>query len=209
MSRFAVFFLHGYGSTSQVMREFVGTHLVDLLPPECKRVFLDAPMDTPSGGKAWFDLEWYYPGLDLRLLPASISNRALKDFFQAIGQADIDITQKANELSISTDKICLFGFSQGAMVSLGLAARRRFAGVVSYAGAYLDIKNREPFATKNVMLVHGSKDEVVPVRSMHVIKEEIELRGVVPVIHEDLTSAHMISNNTLQPIADFIKKALL
>lgn len=67
---------------------------------------------------------------------------------------------------ITPDKLALVGFSQGTMMSLYVAPRRKeaFAGILGYSGALLGGEELPTQRSANppIMLVHGTHDDVVP-----------------------------------------------
>lgn len=204
MSESAIFFLHGYGANSGPMRDFVDNHLSSLLPTDCEKVFLDGFIELEPNSRAWFDLDWYYPGLDLNNLPPDIVTRVSEQFWDALDMGKKKIMEKSTRIGVPLDKVCLFGFSQGAMMALGLCSRMSLGGVISYAGVYLNVKEKDPLLTRKIMLVHGDQDDVVPFNFLGTVQSELRKRGVEPTIHADSGSGHSISDKALGPIAEFV-----
>ena len=66
-----------------------------------------------------------------------------------------------SENSISLEKTVLFGFSQGAAMSIDAGIKLNFGLIIACSG-YLHPKWRPPERIPNILLSHGLKDEVVP-----------------------------------------------
>ena len=77
------------------------------------------------------------------------------------------IDEVKEEYKLQADKIILCGFSQGCMISLqtGLKREDKINSVIGYSGKIIDIKHIENNikARPDILLMHGDKDEVVPV----------------------------------------------
>tara|TARA_B100001093_G_scaffold352435_1_gene336890 strand:- start:359 stop:796 length:438 start_codon:yes stop_codon:yes gene_type:complete len=79
------------------------------------------------------------------------------------------------EYMLSADKIILSGFSQGCMISLqtGLKREDKINSIIGYSGKIIDIKHIENNikSKPDIILMHGDKDEVVPVSFLLEAKE--------------------------------------
>ncbi len=82
---------------------------------------------------------------------------------------DAFITEALAERALAESELALVGFSQGTMMSLFVGPRRerQLAGIVGYSGRLIapelfgaEIRSRPP-----ILLVHGTDDPVVAVRS--------------------------------------------
>ena len=85
----------------------------------------------------------------------------------------IDEVKKFNELE--TGKIALTGFSQGCMISLqtGIKRKDRINSIIGYSGKIIstDHLSKNLISKPKVILMHGDKDEVVPISSLLEAKE--------------------------------------
>lgn len=156
-----VMFVHGYGADG---RDLLG--LADPLGPHLPDTAFAAPdAAEPCGmnpmGYQWAPIPWM-DGSD---------PKAAEEAFLA-SAADLDAAADAllREQGLPPDRLILFGFSQGTMVSLHAAPRRPepVAGVVGFSGRLLvperlprEIRSKPP-----VFLLHGDADDVVPHSSL-------------------------------------------
>ena len=149
----AIILLHGYGGDGQD---------ISMLSLSWRRHLPKTIFICPNGhekckinpsGYQWFDLS--------RDDPEYILNESKK----AETKLNEFISEIKNEYSLSNDKICLSGFSQGCMMSLniGLISDQRYSCVVGFSGKIInqeDLKLRKKVAT-NTLLIHGDSDQVV------------------------------------------------
>jgi phospholipase/carboxylesterase len=161
--------LHGYGSNGE---DLIG------LAPELARVlpdtlFLspDAPFPCEVGfGFQWFSLQNWSP---LSLLAGA--EKAAPPINQMIDQA-------LSDYNLPASKCALLGFSQGSMMSLYTAPRRKesLAGVLGYSGALVGGESliQNPHIQKPpIHLVHGDMDMVVPVAAYYHASESLKMAG--------------------------------
>ena len=85
------------------------------------------------------------------------------------------IDEVKTEYNILAEKIILCGFSQGCMISLqtGLKREDKINSIIGYSGKIIDTKHIENNikAKPDIILMHGDKDEVVPVSFLLEAKE--------------------------------------
>ena len=159
----AVILCHGYGGDGNDI-SILANYWKSYLP---KTVFIcpDAPEKcavSPSGFQ-WFDL--MNQTNDEILTKSLVAEIKLNKFIDEI---------KA-EYMLSADKIILSGFSQGCMISLqtGLKREDKINSIIGYSGKIIDIKHIENNikSKPDIILMHGDKDEVVPVSFLLEAKE--------------------------------------
>lgn len=170
--RAAVLMLHGVGSN--------GHDLLGLAPhwsttlPDVQFVSVDAPFrfDMAPMGFQWFSLA--------DMSPAAIYAGIL----QSAPILDRFIDELLDHLAIPEDRLALCGFSQGTMMALHIAIRRKgpLAGVLGYSGVFRPAAGylSEITATPPVMLVHGTDDEVIPYPALKASADAL-MAGGVPV----------------------------
>ncbi len=169
-----VVLLHGLGSD--------GNDLISLAPywqrllPHARFVSPHAPFpfDMAPMGRQWFSLQdWSAEAMEQG---ARIAAPSLQAFVQG----------EIQRLALTPADVALVGFSQGTMMSLFCAPRweQAIAGVVGYSGALLapgrlaaELRSRPP-----VILIHGERDDIVPISSMDTAIEaltdaQISVRG--------------------------------
>jgi phospholipase/carboxylesterase len=108
------------------------------------------------------------------------------------------------------EQVALVGFSQGTMMSLHVAPRRPdpVAGVVAFSGRLLspellvdEVQSRMP-----VLLVHGDRDDVVPVDSLPAAAEALQSAGFTEVFaHVMKGTAHGIAPDGLGVALAFLR----
>ncbi len=165
-----VVLLHGYGAD--------GRDLLGLAPywartlPHAEFVAPDAPFpcEMSPAGFQWFSFEDRSP--EMLLAGAEAAAGALDGFLDDLLSAR----------GLGDDRLALVGFSQGTMMALHVAPRRRHcgAGVVGFSGALLaphrlpqEVRSRPP-----VLLLHGDADTVVPFASLGAAVSGLEAAGI-------------------------------
>ena len=150
----AVILLHGYGGDGKD---------ISMLSLNWKRHMPNTVFICPNGhevcqinpsGFQWFDLTKDDP--DYILEQSIKAENKIQKFINEIKQ----------EFSLTNNKICLAGFSQGCMLSLnvGLITEEKFSCIVGFSGKIIDQNNLKG-RVKNfsdVLLIHGDADQVVP-----------------------------------------------
>lgn len=163
-ARQLVVFAHGYGADGNDLID-IGRAWQELLPdaafvsPHAPEPCAQAPV-----GRQWFGLTFRDP--DERWRGVNKAGPVLDHF--------IDAELKRHNLPPSA--LALVGFSQGTMMSLHVGLRRAVApaAIVGYSGMFVlpkddadpqtiagEIKSRPP-----TLLVHGDRDELIPVQAL-------------------------------------------
>ena len=154
----AIILCHGYGGDGKDI-SLLANYWKNYLP---KTIFIcpDAPEKcsvSPSGYQ-WFDLS--NQSDDQILTKSLVAEIKLNKF--------IDEVKEENNLSSS--KIGLVGFSQGCMISLqtGIKRKDQIKCILGYSGKIIDTEHLEKNINSkpNIILMHGDKDEVVPINSL-------------------------------------------
>lgn len=169
-ARALVILLHGLGSD--------GNDLIGLAPhwaallPHAAFVSPNAPFpcDMAPYGYQWFSLQDRTPA---RVLAGVQAAGPILDGF---------IDEQMALHGLAADKVALVGFSQGTMMSLHAAPRRKaaLAGVVGYSGRLIDdgALAREIASRPPTLLVHGTQDEIVPYQGLELSKAALETLDV-------------------------------
>lgn len=153
-----VVLLHGYGADGRDLID-LGRYWSPLLPDTA---FASPHAPEPCGmapvGRQWFALDLRDPHEYSR--GAAAAAPALDRFLDA----------ELGRLGLGADRLALVGFSQGTMMALEVGPRRAVApaGIVGYSGriAGLERLAAEVRARPPVLLVHGDRDEVIPVEAL-------------------------------------------
>ena len=168
----AIVLLHGYGGDGKD---------ISMLTLNWKRHLPNTIFICPNGhekctinpsGYQWFDLTKEDPSY---ILEESIkAENVIKKFIEEV----------KTEYNLSTQQICLSGFSQGCMMSLnvGLTSNEKFLCVVGFSGKIIDqinLKDRIKNST-DTLLIHGDVDQIVP--STHLLEaKDFLIRNNIPV----------------------------
>ena len=159
----AVILCHGYGGDGNDI-SILANYWKNFLP-DTMFVCPDAPevcKVNPSGFQ-WFDL---MDQTDDEILSKSlIAEKKLDNFIN-------EVTSR-NKLILND--IALVGFSQGCMISLQTALKKRdkIKCLIGYSGKILNIKhlNQNINSKPEIFLMHGDKDAVVPINFLLEAKE--------------------------------------
>lgn len=198
-----VVFLHGYGAD--------GADLISLgetLAPHLPDTVFHAP-DAPEPcrvnpmGRQWFPIPWI-DGSSLEEAEASMG-RAVA------GLSDWLSTTIAAE-GVEDQRVILLGFSQGSMMALHHAPRRvpALGGVVGFSGKLL-VPERlagEAVTRLPVLLVHGDRDDVVPVASLEEAAGALRAASFPVLTHISEGVGHGIAPDGLGMALGFIQEAL-
>jgi phospholipase/carboxylesterase len=198
-----VVFLHGYGADGA---DLLG--LADVLEPHLPGVAFAAP-DAPERcigggfGYQWFPIPW----LDG-------SPQAAADAGLAAASVDLNgfLDARLAEEGLTADRLVLVGFSQGAMMSLHVAPRRKdeVAGIVAISGRLLQPEKlaAEAVVKPPVLLIHGDQDAVVPFADMAKAADALVAAGFVTYGHVMKGTGHGIAPDGLSMALQFIRDRL-
>ena len=203
-TRSAVVFLHGYGANGADLlglADPVADHLPDTL-----FVAPDAPENCAGSpfGYQWFPIPW---------IDGSSEEESSRGMQQAVEDLNAFLDALMVDEDLLPEQVCLFGFSQGTMMSLHVAPRREdpVAGIVAFSGRLLEpellvdeVQSRMP-----ILLVHGDQDDVVPVQSLPQAAEALQNAGFSDVYaHVMKGTAHGIAPDGLSVALAFIRDQL-
>jgi len=198
-ARQLVVFLHGYGADGNDLIG-LGREWARALP---HAAFVSPHAPEPCGmspmGRQWFSLTFREAGeLERGIKHAAPSLNAF-----------IDAELKKHNLGPRS--LALVGFSQGAMLALGIGLTRKPApaAIVGYSGALANAEALpiEPDAAPAILLVHGDMDEVIPVDAMHIAREQLAQAGLAVEWHLAEGIGHGIDAQGLQLGGAFLKQA--
>ncbi len=198
-----VVFLHGYGADGADLlglAEPLSQHLPDtvFLAPDAPERSTVNPM-----GYQWFPLPW---------LDGSDPAEAEAGFQSAARDLDAYLDHVLEAEGIGSDRLVLFGFSQGTMMALHVALRRAepVAALVGFSGRLMwpetledEIRARPP-----VLLVHGDQDEMVPPASLPEAAQALQDQGLDVYAHVMKGTGHGIAPDGLSVALAFIRERL-
>ena len=189
----AVIFLHGYGADGADLLglgEVLADHMPDtaFYAPNAPERSTMNPM-----GYQWFPI----PRMD-----GSTEAQREASMQVSIGLVNDFLDQVLEETGVPAGKLALVGFSQGTMMSLHIAPRRKdqLACVVGFSGLILaPEKLAAEIVTKPpVLLAHGDADPVVPFENMGIAAEALSEAGIEVRTLTCPGTPHSISQQGLQ-----------
>ena len=165
-----IILLHGYGSNEMDLLSFG-----DELPSNYFVVSAQAPISIPWGGFAWFNLD--FSGIEkiVDLEQAEQSRLQVIEFINYI----------KSSYEVDDSNILLLGFSQGAMLSQGVALTqpKLLRGTIALSGFIMEeaikpnMASAEDIKKLDFFIGHGSVDDVVPVEQDRKSKLFLETIG--------------------------------
>ncbi len=198
-----VVFLHGYGADG---RDLLG--LADPLSPHMPETAFVAP-DAPDPctnnpmGFQWSPIPW---------LDGSSEEQASSAMQSSIADVQAMLDELLAEHDLSPDRLVLFGFSQGCMISLHAAPRRPspIGGVVGMSGRLLmpERLEEETVSKPPILLVHGDADDVVPFASMQEAGQALTGAGFEVYAHVMQGTGHGIAPDGLSVALAFMRDKL-
>lgn len=199
-ARAAVVLLHGLGADGEDLIGLADSWAGAL--PECRFLSPHAPerCDMAPMGRQWFSIR-------------DRSEAALRAGVERAAPAlDAFIDGALDADGLGDDRLVLVGFSQGTMMALHVALRRRRApaGVLGYSGRLIDAGRLadEAVAHPPVMLIHGDADDMVPIAALHEAVAALGAAGVSAQWHVSGGVGHGIAPDGLAIGARFLRDCL-
>lgn len=200
-TRSCVVFLHGYGANGADLlglADPLGEHLPDTLfvAPDAPEACAGAPF-----GFQWFPIPW---------IDGSSEEEAAAGMMRAVDDLNAFLDALMVDEDLLPEQVCLFGFSQGTMMSLHVGPRREdaVAGIVGFSGRLLqpELLADEVQSMPPILLLHGDMDDVVPVDSLPAAAEALQGAGFEEVYaHIMKGTAHGIAPDGLSVALAFIR----
>lgn len=190
-----VILLHGYGSDGN---DLFG--LVPLLAPHLPNTHFISPnapfpCEMSPSGYQWYSLRDWSP------------SSLLKGAEEAAPHLHHFANQQLELHGLKEHQLAWIGFSQGTMMSLHVALKRKeaCAGVVGFSGALVA---REIVSKPPVCLIHGDADMVVPFQAMAHAEEGLKQEGVSVTSLRRPGLGHGIDPDGLDAAVNFLKGKL-
>lgn len=203
-TRSAVIFLHGYGANGRDLiglAEPLAEHMPDtlFLSPDAPEECIGSPM-----GLQWFPIPW---------IDGSSEEMARNGVLRAVDDLQSFLDGIMVDEDLLPEQVMLFGFSQGTMMALHAAPRREdpVAGIVAFSGRLLEpeLLADEAVSRPPVLLVHGDKDDVVPIQALPEAARALEAAGWAEVYaHVMKGTAHGIAPDGLGIALAFMRDRL-
>lgn len=198
-----VVFLHGYGADGNDLID-IGRAWQPLLPDTA---FVSPHAPEPCGqapvGRQWFGLTFRDP--DERWRGVNKAGPALQTF--------LDSELQRRQLPPSA--LALVGFSQGTMMSLHAGLRRPVppAAIVGYSGMFIMPNDGPPESVKDeivsrppVLLIHGDRDELIPVQALFHASSSLSALDVPVEWHISQGVGHGIDQEGLRHGGEFLAR---
>jgi phospholipase/carboxylesterase len=195
-----VVFLHGYGADGNDLMS-LGQHWRSLLP-NAAFASPHAPepcAGNPFGGRQWFDLTMSDP------------QERWRGVEKAGPSLNAYIDEQLAAYGLGDEALALVGFSQGTMMALHIGLRRpkKIAAIVGFSGMLVepsrlkaDIRSRPP-----VLLIHGDRDDVIPVQALQQARNALAEAGVPVETHTAAGLTHGIDGAGLDIAGRFLMNA--
>jgi phospholipase/carboxylesterase len=204
-ARQLVVFLHGYGADGNDLIE-IGSAWQSLLPqaafvsPHAPEPCAQAPV-----GRQWFPLT--SRSTEERWLGVNKACPALERFLEA----------ELKRRSLPPSALALVGFSQGTMMALHAGLRRPAApaAIVGYSGLFVVPENVDPDAFAKevrsrppVLLVHGDRDDLIPVQALFHASQALAALEIPVEWHISAGMGHGIDQEGLRHGGEFLASQL-
>ena len=198
-----IVFLHGYGADGADLLNLADSLKIHL--PNTIFMSPDAPNKSTMNP---FGYEWFpIPRLD----GSSLEN-AKKGRDEATKELNLFLNEIKENTGIPFERIFLFGFSQGCMMSLHLAPRKneKIAGVVGIAGMLMqpELLEKEAVQKPPILLVHGDEDDVVPYEELNIAEDTLVKANFEVYTLTSKGAGHSITEDGLRAALQFIKNIL-
>lgn len=196
----ALIFLHGLGAD--------GNDLIGLAPffrpafPDAVFIAPNAPFpcDMAPFGYQWFSLRDWTP------------ESMLKGAKEAAPVLDAFIDDAMQRYFLKESSVAIIGFSQGTMMALYTALRRKkpVAAIVGFSGALIgpELLKNEIISKPPICLVHGTADEIVPFAAMDMAATALSEAGVEIESHARPGLGHSIDEGGVEFAKDFISERI-
>jgi|TARA_B110000211_G_scaffold224927_1_gene276517 phospholipase/carboxylesterase len=154
----AVILCHGYGGDGKdisILANYWRAYL-----PNTVFICPDAPEEcaVSQTGFQWFDLT------------DTSSDQILAKSFVAEMKLNKLIDEVKNNYNLLANQIAIGGFSQGCMLSLqtGIKRKDQVRCILGYSGRIIDVDHlsKNINSKPNIFLLHGDKDQIVPINSL-------------------------------------------
>lgn len=183
--------LHGLGDSREGYRWLPKA----MAMPELNYLLVDAP-DPYGDGFSWYDIY----GLPA---PGILRSRGLL----------IELLDAQAARGFPTEKTCLFGFSQGCLMTIesGLRYPKALAALIGISGYVHEpaalLRERSPVANQQKLLVtHGTEDPLIPIGKVREQVRTLQREGVNIEWHE-FDKAHTIAGmEEIDMIRRFVTK---
>jgi len=198
-----IIFMHGVGSDGENLLP-IADFFVDVFP---NGLFIapNGPEDFMHSGPGyqWFQL---YDNHGQRLHRSQL----ISGVEHAAKTVSKYITELLKQHDLPFKDVILVGFSQGSMTAIQTAITmpQQVGAVVAFSGGLIkdefhtpEIRSKPP-----ICLIHGEKDDVVPIERSITSAEVFEKFGIPHELHKIAHLAHSIDINGINLAKEFLRK---
>lgn len=202
-SKALVVLLHGYGADGQDLAGLAHP-LGQVLPHAAFRApNAPEPCRVNPMGRQWFPIPWIDGASEAEMSTSFAAS--LEKLYRFLDAA-------MAEEGLSAEATALVGFSQGTMMSLYAGPRRPegVAGIVGFSGRLVggETLAAEAQAKPPVLLVHGDRDEVLPVACLEEARAGLAAAGFDVSAHVSPGTPHGIAPDGLGLARGFLARYL-
>jgi phospholipase/carboxylesterase len=199
-----IVFLHGYGADGSDLID-IGRAWQQYLP---RAAFASPHAPEPCGqapvGRQWFPLTFRDP------------NERWRGVNKAAPQLEQFVDAELDRHRLPPSALALVGFSQGTMMALHVGLRRPTApaAIVGYSGILVtppQQEDLEAFASAitsrpPVLLVHGDRDDLIPVQALFQAAQGLAALGLAVEWHLSAGVGHGIDAEGLRHGGEFLAR---
>jgi len=181
--------LHGVGANE--------TSLLDLAPeldPRYAKLVVRSPLDFGPNAFGWFHVAFTPAGPVHDAAEAEAGRRQLADF----------IPEAARAHGADPERVCLLGFSQGAIMAMSVLLTRPdlVAGALAWSGRILpeavqQCQTGPVLARRDALVIHGLHDATLPVRHGRASRDTLAGLGLRSVEYQELAMGHEVTRESL------------
>ncbi|MBM3580248.1 MAG: phospholipase [Alphaproteobacteria bacterium] len=203
--KYLVIFLHGYGAN--------GENLINLAH-EFRYVLPDAHYISPNAIEPWEggfpnSYQWFS-------LYAGANRKGLHEISDNIKNANKILTNfidaQLDRFKLTSDKLFVVGFSQGAMMAMyqGMIRPDKLAGIISFSGKVIlpEMLGEKIITKPEICLIHGEQDSVLPFENFLEAKKLLELQKISHESHAIPNLDHSIDIHGIRLAQGFMKLRL-
>ena len=195
----SIILLHGYGSNANDLFSFA-----NYLPDQHTVISIEAPLDTPFGGKAWYSIHF-----DAEQDKWSDLEEAKKSLVAISQQLEYFV----KEYDLNPKDISLMGFSQGAILSWSLLLDqpkyiRRAICMSGYINTQLLKKPLIEYDNIMAYASHGTSDPTVPYDWAESSVGELRMNNP-NVTFNSYPDGHNVSTENFRDLLEWISKTNL
>jgi phospholipase/carboxylesterase len=189
----SIVLLHGWGANHD--------DLGDLVPyfnlPEYQFLFPNGIFDHEYSdeGKMWYSFTGAGELTDLSRAQLATSREVLREWVQSL----------PDSTGIPLDRTWIAGFSQGGAMTLEIGLDLPVAGLIVMSGYLHQDRSKPESAAPPVAIVHGTKDDVVPIVAARSSRDKLTEWGI-EVRYQEFEMGHSIVPEVLDVIRAFVTK---